>query len=268
MNVRQNLGHGSASLRQLVIHEVLCLQVRNQVCRSDREAGEQIELRDHGLNVVNQLSAAVGAEVIVHHVNQLATLGLVHHARGQLAILNGHGRLHRHHREGGGDKLGASPVLALPQERTLQACEHVHSNDLRHLDARLADAEDAGHGVLEQLNDGAVGAGADDIAEQGCQVAKFGCGCDGLRHVHVHLVSVKVGVIGTGGRNVQTEGAVRQNTHTVGHHRRLVKRRLTVEQHNVSVNEVAVDHIALANINRIWTDKAKVHHTGILLEEH
>ena len=86
--------------------------------------------------------------------------------------------------------------------------------------------------------------------------------------MHVHLVSVKVGIVRTGGRDVQAECRVGQNTHAMGHHRCLVERRLTVEQHNVAVNQMAVDHIALTNINRIRTDEAKVHHAGILLEEH
>ena len=94
MDIRQDLGHRCASLQQLVIHELLGRQIRNQIRSADREASEQIELRDHRLNVIDKLSAAVGAEVIVHHVNQLAAFGLVHHTRRELAVLDGHGRLH------------------------------------------------------------------------------------------------------------------------------------------------------------------------------
>ena len=161
---RQNLRHRSASLVQLIGHELLSLRVRNQICRTDREAGEQVELRNHRLNVVDQLSAAVRAEVIVDHVNQVAARRLLQNTRRQLTVLDGHAALERNHGEGSGDQLGTRPVATLPHNHTLETSEDIHCDDLRNLYTRLTDAEDTGHGVLEQLDDRAVGTRTNNIS--------------------------------------------------------------------------------------------------------
>ena len=268
MYVRQNLRHGRASIGQLVVHELLRLQVRNQIGSTNREARKQIELRNHRLNVVNQLTAALGAEIIVDDVNEVATRRLLHDARHKLPVLDCHAAFQRQHRKGSGDQLGTRPGLVLTSKRTLQTSEDIHGNYLWNHDARLADAKHTGHGVLKQLNNRAVRARTDDIAEQRRKVSQLSGGCDGLRHVHIHLVTVKVCIVRPSRRHVQTERGIRKYAHAVSHHGCLVKRRLTIEEHCIPVDQVAVDDVSLAQINRVGTDKAQIDYARILLEEH
>ena len=47
-----------------------------------------------------------------------------------------------------------------------------------------------------------------------------------------------------------------------------MERRLTVEQHNVSIDQVAVDHVTFADINRIRIDVAQADRTIIGLQVH
>ena len=268
MHVRENLRHCRASIRQLVIHELLRLQVSDQIGGTNREACVQIELRNHRLNVVNQLTAALGAEIIVDYVNEVAARRLLHDARHKLPVLDCYAAFQRQHRKGSGDQLGTRPSLVLASKRALQTSEDIHGNHLRNHDARLADAKHTGHGVLKQLNDRAVRARTNDIAEQRRKVSQLSGGCNRLRHVHIHLVTVKVCIVRTSCRHVEAERGVRKHAHTVSHHGCLVKRRLTVKQHCIPVNEMAVDDVSLAQVNRVGTDKAQIDYARILLQKH
>ena len=206
MNRREDGRHSRTSLIQLVSYELLSFQVRNQIGCANREAGEQIELRNHGLDVVDQLSTAVRTEVIVDHVDEVATIRLLHDAVGQLSVLNRDVTLDTEHRKRRRDQLRASPRRVLASKRTLQASKHVHGNHLRNHDTGLSDAEDTGHGILEQLDDRRVRAGADDVSQQTSQVAQLRSRGNALRHVHVHLVTIKVCVVGASSRYIQAEG--------------------------------------------------------------
>ena len=75
--------------------------------------------------------------------------------------------------------------------------------------------------------------------------------------MHVHLVTIKISIVGTSSRHVETKGRVRQNHHAMRHHRSLVEGRLTIEQHNVAVDQVAVDHVALADVDGLGVHIAK-----------
>lgn len=66
----------------------------------------------------------------------------------------------------------------------------------------------------------------------------------GLRHVKVHFVAVKVGVVGTRVAEVHAEGGPRKNLDPVAHHGHLVERRLAVEDDVVAVVNVALDSVA------------------------
>lgn len=60
-----------------------------------------------------------------------------------------------------------------------------------------------------------------------------------LRKVDVHLVAVKVGVVGVAVCIVKTQRALAgQHARNVRHHRRLVQRRLPVHEKNIAVAEV------------------------------
>ena len=268
MNVRENRRHRRTRRRQFLVHEPLGLNVRDQVRRAHREAGEQVEARDHGLNVIDELARALRAKVIVDRVNQRSARRLAHDALGQLAILDGHRTLEVHDRKGRRDDLRTRPRRVLAAEGALDLGKDVHGHHLGNLHARQSDAVDARHGVLKQLNDWAVRAGADDVPQHGRQVPQL-CGRGNrLGHVHVHLVTVKVCVIRASGRDVETERGIRQNHHAVRHHRGLVQRRLAVEEHNVSIQQMAVHHIALAEIQSLGIHEAQRHRALVLLEEH
>ena len=236
MNRREDGRHSRTSFIQLVGYELLSFQVRNQICCADREAGEQIELRNHGLDVVDQLSTAVRTEVIVDHVDEVATVRLLHDAIGQLSVLNRDVTLDTEHRKRGRDQLRASPRRVLASKGTLQASKHVHGNHLRNHDTWLSDAEDTGHGILEELDDRRVRAGADDVPQETSQVAQLRSRGNALRDVHVHLVTIEVCVVRASSRYIQAEGRIRKHANTVSHHRSLVKRRLTVEQNRISID--------------------------------
>ena len=171
MNRREDGRYSRTSLIQLVSYELLSFQVRNQIGCANREAGEQIELRNHGLDVVDQLSTAVRTEVIVDHMDEVAAVRLLHDAIGQLSVLDGDVTLDAEHRKRGRDQLRASPRRVLASKGTLETSKHVHGNHLGNHDTGLADAEDTGHGILEQLDDRRVGAGADDVSQQTSQIA-------------------------------------------------------------------------------------------------
>ena len=130
VNIGEDLGHRSASLIQLLSHELLCRIVRNQVRSSYREASVQIELRDHRLDVIDQLSASLRAEIIVDHVNQVATRRLLHDTGCQLSILDCHCTLQRQHGECSRDQFSTRPVAVLASEATLDSGEDVHCDHL------------------------------------------------------------------------------------------------------------------------------------------
>ena len=100
MDIRENVGNCLARIRQLSVHKALGLNVRNQVRSADREPSEQVEARHHRLDVVDELTRALGSKVIVDCVNQRSTRRLAHDSLDQLPILNGHGPLEVHEREG------------------------------------------------------------------------------------------------------------------------------------------------------------------------
>lgn len=63
------------------------------------------------------------------------------------------------------------------------------------------------------------------------------------------FISVKVSIIRLRHGNVQPECGIRQHAHTVAHHGHAVERRLTVEEHGVAVQEVAVHNITLVELD-------------------
>ena len=136
-----------------------------------------------------------------------------------------------------------------------------------HPDVRLADAVRARHRVLEQLDDGRVGARRHDLAQNGSKVFELGGRGDALGHVHVHLVAVKVRVIGARGRHVQAEGGVGQHLDAVALHRALVERGLAVKEHHVAVYQVPVDDVALLNIYGVWVHELEAQRPIVLLEK-
>ena len=62
--------------------------------------------------------------------------------------------------------------------------------------------------------------------------------------MHVHLVAVKVGVVGRRDAEVEPERRVRQDAHAVRHHAHLVQRGRAVKDDVVAVAQVALDDVA------------------------
>ena len=65
-----------------------------------------------------------------------------------------------------------------------------------------------------------------------------------LGHVHIHFVPIKIGIVRCCGIHTQPKRFA--NVHrfdTVAHHRHLVQRRLAVEQHRVTCQQMTMHHI-------------------------
>ena len=66
--------------------------------------------------------------------------------------------------------------------------------------------------------------------------------------MQVHLVTVKVGVVGRGVGQVHPEGAPGQDLHPVPHHTHLVEGGLPVEHHQVAVPDVPLHLVAALQV--------------------
>jgi hypothetical protein len=77
----------------------------------------------------------------------------------------------------------------------------------------------------------------------------FRLGLITLRSVHVHFVTVEVGVVGCGDGEIQTEGGIGQDPHLVAHHGTSVEGWLTVEDHEVTVHDMTFDHHAVVELD-------------------
>eukprot|EP00951_Prasinocladus_malaysianus_P036785 scaffold390002_cov34-Prasinocladus_malaysianus.AAC.1 len=64
-----------------------------------------------------------------------------------------------------------------------------------------------------------------------------------LRHVKVHLVAVKVGVVWVADALVEAEGAPGHNAGLVSHDGHAMQAGLAVEQHDVAILQVALHNV-------------------------
>ncbi len=165
-------------------------------------------------------------------------------------------RLDVHERERHGDELGSGHLSA--GQRTTNASQDVLGDMLGHTHLGLGDAVGSRHRVLEELDDRGIRTGTDDLTDHAGELTELGGRRDALGHVHVHLVTVEVRILRTGGRNVEAEGRLGKHTHAVAFHRSLVERRLAVEEHNVAVDEVTVHDVTLAELDALGIDLPKV----------
>src|SRR5581483_2938253 len=98
--------------------------------------------------------------------------------------------------------------------------------------------------VVDGADDGAAEAGRQDVLLDAHEDLGLGARLLALEDVHVHLVAVEVRVVGRAHREVDAERLPRHDLDLVRHHRHAVQRGLAVEQHDVAVHEVALDHEA------------------------
>ena len=76
-----------------------------------------------------------------------------------------------------------------------------------------------------------------DLHEQ----AGLGPGFFSLWNMEVHLITVKVSVVGRTDGRVEPEGLVREDSDAVCHDGHSVEARLPVEEHNIAIPEVSLD---------------------------
>ena len=241
--------------------------VRDRVADPDREAVVEQPKVDRLLHAREPIAAHLVALFAVDDVDQptlrRADRLLVDGAKHDLAVLDKHavvlGRVDRVGRRTAvqvdpGRDAHRQDLLARPERFRLhdgRRRDHAvplgdpQEDVLDKVEVHEAVAEgklaDAAQRVLDDTHDGLVGLRRDDVARDGANVDQLGAGLFRLRHVQVHLVAVKVGVVRRRDRQVEPEGRVRHELDAVRHHRHLVQRRLPVEQDNVAVLEVALD---------------------------
>ena len=88
------------------------------------------------------------------------------------------------------------------------------------------------------------------MVRHGCQIFQLRFGFLVLRHVHVHFIAVKIGIVGLGVADVHAERvALAHDARDVAHHAHAVQGGLTVEQHAVAVHHVAVHNVAVVKHN-------------------
>eukprot|EP00959_Pyramimonas_sp_CCMP1952_P413652 8667311-Pyramimonas_sp.AAC.3 len=86
---------------------------------------------------------------------------------------------------------------------------------------------------LHDAHDGLVGLRGDNHLGHHHELERLRLGFYALRHMHVHLVAVEVGVVRARHRQVEAEGGVGHHAHAVAHDGHLVQRGLPVEEHHV-----------------------------------
>ena len=143
-------------------------------------------------------------------MDQVSSRTLLQHTLGQFAQFKFDStRIVVNQRHRSRDDFRTRPVTVLSLERTIDACEYIHRNVFGHFDTRLRDTVGTRHGILEELDNRSGGTRTDDVTQHRCQDTKFSRSRNALRHVHIHLISIKVCVIGSSCGYIQTEGRIR-----------------------------------------------------------
>mmetsp|Transcript_26622 Transcript_26622/g.66902 ORF Transcript_26622/g.66902 Transcript_26622/m.66902 type:complete len:605 (+) Transcript_26622:2725-4539(+) len=166
------------------------------------------------------------------------------------------GALHVHVGQNQREHLLAGPELTRLEDGRLrdaavkvgQPHQDVH-HDVALQEGVLARHQRGGEqGILHHTDHRFVRLRTDDLPRDHHQLADLGARLQRLRHVHVHLVTVKIGVVRRGDREVETEGRVGHDLHAMSHHTHLVKRRLPVEDDEITVLDVALDSVAVLEV--------------------
>ena len=104
--------------------------------------------------------------------------------------------------------------------------------------------EDTRDVVMDTADDRAAETRGEDVLLHGNEDGCLGPGLFGLRHVHVHLIAIEVGVVGRADGRVEPERPAFHHLDAVGHDAHPVQRGLTVEEHHIVVAELAFDRVA------------------------
>lgn len=71
-----------------------------------------------------------------------------------------------------------------------------------------------------------------------------------LGDMRIHLVAVKVGILWRRHRHIQAKRVLGQHHHPMGHHRGAMERRLPIEKHRITVDEMAMNDIPELELHR------------------
>ena len=98
--------------------------------------------------------------------------------------------------------------------------------------------------VLHNPHHRLVGLRRDDVTGDRHDLLDLGTGLLALHQMHVHLVTIEIGVIRRSHRQVEPEGGVWQDADPVAHHGHLMQRRLTVKDDHVAIHHVPFHNIS------------------------
>lgn len=80
------------------------------------------------------------------------------------------------------------------------------------------------------------------------QVLQLGDGLIALGHMHIHFVSVEIGVVGSAHTEIQPECGVGQYPHPMAHHAHSMQCGLPIEQHKVSILQAPLHNDSLIDL--------------------
>ena len=254
---------------------LLDLVAHHQVAHAHREAAVVHVGRHHPADVVNQVARRRRAAVLKGHVHQplrlrrerlLADRPALHHAVADDALLAQvdverirqdarvrlvarHVRARRRLARG----LELAPRLGRPHQRVHKLPATKGARRL------LAEQVRAQHRVLDGRDARRRLRGANELPVDGRERLELRRRLHRLRHVHVHLVAVKVGVVRARRVDAQAERLAQvHRLDAVAHHRHLVQRRLAVEQDRVAGQQVPVDDVANLQVVRLLLQQVAV----------
>ena len=123
--------------------------------------------------------------------------------------------------------------------RVADVSKHLETVCLSNQGSRSRQEVGARDVVVDTTDDRTAVARGQDVFLDTHQNLGFGTSLFGLNHVEVHLVSVKVSVVRGTHCQIEPEGVAFHDADFVNHHRHAVKRRLSVEDGDVAVDQVA-----------------------------
>ena len=90
---------------------------------------------------------------------------------------------------------------------------------------------------MHETHDGRVVFRCNNLFGDVGNVLKLRSGFIRLRDVHVHLITIEIGVIRRADREIEAEGIIGKNSDAVTHHTHTMECRLSIKQHIISVLE-------------------------------
>mmetsp|Transcript_11451 Transcript_11451/g.22494 ORF Transcript_11451/g.22494 Transcript_11451/m.22494 type:complete len:848 (-) Transcript_11451:1065-3608(-) len=121
-------------------------------------------------------------------------------------------------------------------------------------------------GVLHNTHDRTVTLGGDNHLVHHHVGFCLGTGCQALRHVQVHLITIKISVVRGRHTKVHAESGPVHDTDTMSHDTHLVQRWLTVEEHNIIVGKVTFHNPSSLEHNVIRVAVTQIHFQTLIVD--